>query len=313
MPEKETDQLTLAPDAPLESESVQLAVADLVGKKKGRLIGPMPSKDFVESVQTFGILQPILVVQSGKTLKIRDGRRRLRAAADAGLEWIPAFVVKGDGWSHDYLLGAIANEQRSDNGVATLEVLEQLRKEGVGESETLEATGISVARQRRLLKLTQLEKSLRKALEDGAISLDVAEDVCKLSAEQQAELAQTFRDNGSLTAADVREIKGVNRRRATEGLDEDIPEISLDWRERAVRALREAQAAIPPAAGQIRRSIEALISSVRVFEEPEAPEGPPITDPDKLPNRGHRQVQRVVETRVGASTEDDEIADTEEV
>lgn len=306
----ETDQLTLAPEQPLEAEVIQLAVVDLVGKKKGRLIGPPPSTDFVESVKTFGILQPILVVDAGKTFKIRDGRRRLRAASEVGLEWIPAYVIKATGWNHDYLLSAIANEQRSDNGVATLEVLEQLRKEGVGEQETLEATGIAVARQRRLLKLLLLIAPIRRALEDGVVSLDIAEDVARLTPDQQTTLNESLKKNGSLTASDVRAVKGILERvKEAEG---DIPDVELDWREKAVRFLREAQGVLPRSATRIRRSLDVAIAEVRTFEEPEEPQGPPITNPDRLPDRGRRTMQSV-ESRVGARLEDDETGDVQEV
>src|SRR5205823_4945693 len=65
------------------------------------------------SVKTHGILQPLVVRQSGDGYQLIAGERRLRAAQDAGLESVPVHVV--DFNDREVLEAALAeNIQRSD-------------------------------------------------------------------------------------------------------------------------------------------------------------------------------------------------------
>ena len=50
--------------------------------------------DMVESVRTNGVLVPIIVRKSGKTLEILAGHNRVNAAKSAGLDEIPAIILE---------------------------------------------------------------------------------------------------------------------------------------------------------------------------------------------------------------------------
>jgi hypothetical protein len=59
--------------------------------------GDAVSPAFVESVRRFGILQPLLVSARGSRYRVIAGRRRLAAAAAAGLRDVPCLVQHVDG------------------------------------------------------------------------------------------------------------------------------------------------------------------------------------------------------------------------
>ena len=68
--------------------------------------------ELAASIQTHGILQPIIVAPEGEGYQVIAGNRRLKAALRAGLERIPAIVKAHLDEETKYLINLVENIQR---------------------------------------------------------------------------------------------------------------------------------------------------------------------------------------------------------
>src|SRR5688572_13627517 len=76
--------------------------------------GPASLAELQESIRRHGVLQPIVVRQSGGGYEIIAGERRWRAAQALGLKTIPAVVREGVSDQGMLELALVENLQRSD-------------------------------------------------------------------------------------------------------------------------------------------------------------------------------------------------------
>lgn len=83
-----------------------------------------------------------------------------------------------DGWMADTLTLA-AHATRAANPAVDLDAIEALTRQGAGECDIAQATGLS---------LQTIQKRLRQALSEGRIKPSVAEAAAKLPADYQSEL-----------------------------------------------------------------------------------------------------------------------------
>jgi len=109
-------------------------------------------KQLAKSIKAFGLLQPIIVRQKGKTYEIIAGERRWRAARFAGLEEIPAIVKKATD-AELMMQSLVENVHRRD-----LEPIEKAR----GLAETYRLAGFDPARV--MTTLLTLERFNRERL-----------------------------------------------------------------------------------------------------------------------------------------------------
>lgn len=275
-------QLNLAPTAPIRTEHIQADVDQLM---KGRLTGPAPDPEFLESVRSLGLLQPVVVEQLPRAgLKLVAGKRRLKAFAilrdqeppedfsGTVEEWralwstIPAELIPSNGWN---TAGArlAENEHRSDNFAELCDDLEALGAAGLSEREIRQETGIPRSRIRRALKIAALHPVLREGFRRGEIVTRVAEAAARCSPEQQAKLVEIFQLEGQLTAASVREVRAADKRAAEASLlgAAGNAENTDGWVDEVVRKLREALDLIPGYADPELR--EALVEIIDELDE----------------------------------------------
>jgi ParB/RepB/Spo0J family partition protein len=172
--------------------------------------GPKPSRSLVESVREVGILSPVILIEQGEGFAIVDGHRRIQAARDADLKYLPARVGKITGLMGS-ALSIVMNEQRSANPVKELEAVTRLSKEGLSESEIAKVTGMPVARIRKRMTLARLKKPLLDKFVAGEIKTRVAEDLARLSPAQQKIAVDREKEGEPITARMVEEIKHVKR------------------------------------------------------------------------------------------------------
>ena len=192
--------LILPPPEEREIELDELNVSDCV----------TPSRAFLESVQRFGVITPIIVFDDGAKLRVADGRRRVAAARQAGLRAVPAKVYQAGSFIPD-LLAVVLNEQRRDNPVADFNAIQRLQRGGATEREIGEMTGMPLNRIRRRMKLGTLHPDLFAVLGQGKVSVTVAEACAALPAAHQANLLIRLRESGRLTLPDVREVRTVRK------------------------------------------------------------------------------------------------------
>ena len=195
--------------APVETwiDIDQLRVSDVI----------QPSREFVQSIQRFGVITPVVVFEDSDKLRLVDGRRRVAAATVAGLHQVPARVYTADAYLPD-VVTMVLNEQRRDNPVADFSAIQRLQQRGATERDICDATGMPIGRIRRRMKLGRLHPDLFAALSEGKLSVGLAEQCAALSSAQHQDLIAVLHRLGKLTANDVRAVKVARRDRATHTL-----------------------------------------------------------------------------------------------
>ena len=149
-------------------------------------------EEMVNSVKTYGILQPVLVRELPRGgYELIAGERRLRAAKMAGLAKIPAMVRA----YNDKEISAIAlveNLQRENlNIVEEARAYERLLKEfGLTQEELSKSIGRSRPHIANILRLLQLTPQVQDYLQNGEISMGQAKPLLALDGDLQVEAAK---------------------------------------------------------------------------------------------------------------------------
>lgn len=216
--EQPVAQLVLVPEERPEGEPRTVSLADLPME----LVGPVPDSRFVESVQRFGVLEPIILHlnRANGQYTVIDGRRRIMAARTAGLVDIEAHVYEFDGPLSDTAT-LLLQAQRKANPAAELQAIERLLSQGASPREIVRATGMMPATIQRRLKLKALIPGLRQAFEAGLLSASVAEEAAALPEGSQAVLAEKLDRDGRLTGKDVHDLRRVQVEAAMAALPDD--------------------------------------------------------------------------------------------
>ena len=180
-----TEQLSLIPDKLVTPKARKVVLSDLPED----LMGPEPEQGFIDSIQKYGFLQPIGLLEDGDRYQVAYGRRRIRAARTLGLISIPALIYPL-GWTPASVLTLIENKHRKDNLPAQLDAIATLRLSATPE-EICVAVGMSQPELAQAIKmLNALAPELRDAMRDGRIKTTTAKQAAKLPIEQQQALAQ---------------------------------------------------------------------------------------------------------------------------
>ena len=144
-------------------------------------------EELTQSIREHGVIQPIVVRQTGTTYRIIAGERRWRAAQRAGLHKVPVVVREvAEGSDRKLLeLALIENIQRENlNPIDEALAYQRLAEEfGLTQEQIATAVGkerSSVANFMRLLKLTE---EVRANLAAGALSMGHARALLALSDE----------------------------------------------------------------------------------------------------------------------------------
>ena len=149
-------------------------------------------KELAESIRQNGVIQPVIVRQSGKAYELVAGERRVRASRLAGLKEIPAIVRDVDDDQLAVLM-LLENLHREDlNAIEEAEgISELIDDKGFTQEEAAEAISKSrpyIANALRLLKLPQEVKDL---VSKGVLSAGHAKAIAGLENEKdQIEIAK---------------------------------------------------------------------------------------------------------------------------
>ena len=125
-----------------------------------------------ESVKAHGVLQPVVVRQTGEEYQLIAGERRLRAAQAAGLAVIPVHVVQFDD-QQVYEAALVENIQRTDlNPIEkALGFKDYLARYGVTNEALGKKLGIDRTSVSNLLGLLNLPAEVQDQVRAGQISL----------------------------------------------------------------------------------------------------------------------------------------------
>lgn len=129
-------------------------------------------EELASSIRANGVLQPILVRHATEGLEIVAGERRVRAARLAGLEEIPALVCSLEE-SESMKVALLENIQRENlNAIEEAEAYQAIMEHyGATHQELADLLGKNRSTVTNMLRLLQLEISIRQLVEDGSISM----------------------------------------------------------------------------------------------------------------------------------------------
>ncbi len=127
--------------------------------------------ELVASIQTNGLLQPIVVRAIEQGFEVIAGERRLKAARKAGLKKIPV-VIKQATDKEMLVLALVENLQREElNPVEKAESYQRLVDEfSFTQQDVANAVGKDRATIANLLRLLKLPKEIKQAVFEGKIS-----------------------------------------------------------------------------------------------------------------------------------------------
>lgn len=147
-------------------------------------------RELADSIRAVGVLQPIIVRETGNRYEIIAGERRFRASRLAGLAEIPAIVRD---WDEQKRLEAalIENLQRDDlNPVEEAVGVKRLMEAaGLTQERVAERLGKSRPAVANLLRLLTLPEEVQKMLVDGRLSAGHARALVTVDPSRQVQLA----------------------------------------------------------------------------------------------------------------------------
>lgn len=162
---------------------IQIRIADIA-----RSPHQMRKNFFVEeivelasSIESVGLLQPLVVRQRGDMYELVSGERRLRAVISLGWEWVPASVMSMEE-SRSALSCLIENIQRVD--LNPIEIATSCSKLLVEFSLTQEELALRVGKKRssiaNYLRILNLPPEIQQAIARGEISFGHAKVILAL-------------------------------------------------------------------------------------------------------------------------------------
>ncbi|MBQ8507743.1 MAG: ParB/RepB/Spo0J family partition protein [Clostridia bacterium] len=154
-------------------------------------------KELAASIEAVGVIQPIIVAETGERYRIIAGERRYRASRLANLDEIPAIVRN---WDQQRQLEAalIENLQRDDlNPIEEAQGVKRLMEEsGLTQEKAAERLGKSRPALANLLRLLSLEASVQQMLIDGRLSAGHARALVTVDKKRQVQLANLCAEQG---------------------------------------------------------------------------------------------------------------------
>lgn len=191
--------------------------------------------DLRASILEHGILQPLVVIESGKgKYELIAGERRLRAARALGLETIPVIVRPHADEQQKLELALIENIQRQDlNAVEEARAYQALINEfGLRQEDIAGRVGKARSTITNALRLLELEKDVLDALADGRISRSHARTLLAepVPSRRREIFAQML--SGNMTVRQAEAKAGVKNRKNSGAKDPNIAALEAELREK---------------------------------------------------------------------------------
>ena len=172
-------------------------------------------QELANSIETHGIIQPILVRRRGSQYELIAGERRLRAAKLAGLVEVPAIVQD---YADERILeiALIENIQREDlNPMETAQALERLHTEmNLSHEEIATRTGKDRTTITNMIRLLRLPQDVQLLVAERRLSMGHARAILGLGTpELQTQVAEKAAAQGFSVRQVERLVKKVNEPR----------------------------------------------------------------------------------------------------
>lgn len=191
----------------------------------GAAIGTPPSARLVESIERYGVMQPIVVARvvddAGEIgLEVIDGNRRIAAARKARVHSVPAIVLDGLTPQQIAEWTLVANGFRQANYLTEMQALRHLQSTGYSSSDIHKVSGLAKSSLEVRSRLDGLNPDLLEALRDSRISQADAVTATRLDGDDQQQLAAHLDRTGSLKRADIMRMFPELAKKG-EGTDDD--------------------------------------------------------------------------------------------
>lgn len=187
-------------------------------------------EDLAESIKTYGVIQPLLLVEKDGAYQIVAGERRYRAAKLAGLEELPALVMDLSPREIKEI-SIIENIQREDlNPIEEAQAYQSLMD---GYDMTQKEIGDSLGKSRsyigNILRLLKLDDKSRYHLEKGDITSSQARTLLSIEDEKKRKKALEDFVEGK---TNIRQVEKSSRTK-----EEEVDIFLIDMENRLSEAL----------------------------------------------------------------------------
>jgi ParB family chromosome partitioning protein len=155
-------------------------------------------EELAASIRVHGILQPLVVTQTGERYELIAGERRLRASKLAGLKAVPVIVRSYDD-QQKLELAIIENLQRADlNPIETATAYRKLMDQfGLTNEQVGQRVGRDRSTVANTMRLLNLPLEVKRAVSEGKLSEGHARVVLSVTEpDKQLELAELIAKNG---------------------------------------------------------------------------------------------------------------------
>jgi ParB family transcriptional regulator, chromosome partitioning protein len=172
-------------------------------------------EELANSIETHGVIQPILLRRNGPNYELIAGERRLRAAKMAGFVEVPAIVQD---YADDRILeiALIENIQREDlNPMETAQALERLHAEmNLSHEEIAVRTGKDRTTITNMIRLLRLPHEVQLLVAERRLSMGHARAILGLAnSELQTQVAEKSAAQGFSVRQVERLVKKMNEPR----------------------------------------------------------------------------------------------------
>jgi ParB family chromosome partitioning protein len=173
-------------------------------------------QELAQSIRSNGVLQPILVRRTDDDYELIAGERRVRAAQIAGLDEVPAIV-----WSiaeaESMKVALLENIQREDlNAIEEAEAYRGIMEHlGATHQELADMLGKSRSGVSNMLRLLNLEQTIRNLVVDGDLTMGHARALLRLDdGSQRLKLARAVAKQGMSVRALEKKIQELQSPRS---------------------------------------------------------------------------------------------------
>ncbi|MDU5503887.1 MAG: ParB/RepB/Spo0J family partition protein [Anaerococcus vaginalis] len=167
-----------------------------------------------QSIEKYGLLNPIVLRKNGIRYEIIAGERRFRASKLLGLKEIEAVIKNVDTKDID-ILSIVENVQREDlSGLEEANAYNELSKNyGMTQDEIAKTVGKSRSYIANTLRLLKLDENSKKELEEGNISSSQARTLLSIKDEEDRKKSLDDFKNKKTNIRKVEKISSQNKKK----------------------------------------------------------------------------------------------------
>ncbi|MDP6490979.1 MAG: ParB/RepB/Spo0J family partition protein [Kiritimatiellia bacterium] len=182
--------------------------------------------ELAQSIRQRGVLQPLLVRQTGEGYELMAGERRLRASIQAGLEDVPVIIMEAAD-EEALEVALVENLQREDLNIVEIADGYQLLLDrfSLTHEQVADRVGCSRSAVTNALRIRELPEPVRALLAEGKLSAGHAKLITGLTIpEEQTQVAEAAVSQGLSVRALDELIKKMQRPpRKPRAMKQDLP------------------------------------------------------------------------------------------